>query len=705
MKKTWESKDTVGAWCLKCKVRIPYKVKDVNGVKRHVEKYHPNLLEKEISGKKRPKTSTIQDYFASVPTRDLKPSLKADQKMGEALLVKWTSKSLRPFTIVEDEGFLKFAHWLNNLKTMFKVPSRNKHRAQLMKVADLVMKKVQMKIANEMNYYAITSDIWSSRVMESFMSVTLHYLTEDFEMINLVLEVSPFHESHTAINIATFWKTSFEKFGLRPEKLAMMMRDNASNGVKACNNLEIRHFGCVGHSIHLVIGPFVLETKQSKSVEDADAIEEGSIDAVDGETDDVADYEIDEVTLNRTSTNTVISMQQVVSKVRTIAKYIKNSPKAKDKVASYMENENNGQVLSINLDVRTRWNSAYDMISKFIKLKGAIQQFSAFLKSVSGKKDFNRKKLPDIYEEDWALLSGLCIILKPFKDVTEILSGEKYPTFSQALPLLRTLENFLSDHNLFSEDVIHRKPSHVDLEAYIGEDFFSSTLLTLKNCQNTILADFTKRFAEMDSSIFWITLLDPRCRKLKHLNDSERLYARSCLIKETLEICSMATCELHEGEGDNKIDSNINYQSEDDRCSFDQIFDTPPKARNEAKDEGESILDDHLRDESKDDGLRQKIELEVANYLNNSEHISRRQDPLSWWRENKYLYPRLALTARKWLCVCATSTPSERVFSNCGVALTAKRSRMKGSCLQNQILLKNNIDAVTITIDDILNAL
>ena len=371
MKKIWESKDAVGAWCLKCKVMIPYKVKDVNGVKRHVEKYYPSLLEKDVSGEKRLKINTIQDCFASVPRRDLKPALKADQKTGEALLVRWISKSLRPFTIVEDEGFLEFAHWLNNLKTMFKVPSRNKHRAQLMMVADLVMKKVQMKIANEMNYYAITTDIWSSRVMESFMSVTLHYLTEDFEMINLVLEVSPFHESHTAINISTFLKKSFEKFGLRPEKLSMMMRDNASNGVKACNNLGIRHFGCVGHSIHLVIGPFVLETKQSKHVEDADAIEEGSIDAVDGETDDavdgetddVADYVIDEVTLNRTSTNTVISMQQMVSKVRTIAKYIKNSPKAKDKVASYMENENNGQVLSINLDVRTRWNSAYDMIS------------------------------------------------------------------------------------------------------------------------------------------------------------------------------------------------------------------------------------------------------------------------------------------------------------------------------------------------------
>jgi hypothetical protein len=40
-----------------------------------------------------------------------------------------------------------------------------------------------------------------------------------------------------------------------------------------------------------------------------------------------------------------------------------------------------------------------------------------------------------------------------------------------------------------------------------------------------------------------------------------------------------------------------------------------------------------------------------------------------WWRENKHLYLNIAWTAHKWLCVPATSTPSERVFSNCGVAL------------------------------------
>ena len=62
-----------------------------------------------------------------------------------------------------------------------------------MKVVDVVMRKGKTKIASETDYFAMTTDIWSSRVMESFMAETLHYLTEDFKMVNLILEVSPFH--------------------------------------------------------------------------------------------------------------------------------------------------------------------------------------------------------------------------------------------------------------------------------------------------------------------------------------------------------------------------------------------------------------------------------------------------------------------------------------------------------------------------------
>ncbi len=63
------------------------------------------------------------------------------------------------------------------------------------------------------------------------------------------------------------------------------------------------------------------------------------------------------------------------------------------------------------------------------------------------------------------------------------------------------------------------------------------------------------------------------------------------------------------------------------------------------------------------------------------------------------------LSARRWLCVCATSTLSEHVLSNCGVASTAKRSKLNGSCLKSQIRIQNNMKGVCLTVDNIMNTL
>ena len=74
---------------------------------------------------------------------------------------------------------------------------------------------------------------------------------------------------------------------------------------------------------------------------------------------------------------------------------------------------------------------------------------------------------------------------------------------------------------------------------------------------------------------------------------------------------------------------------------------------------------------------------------------------LDWWRVNKHQFPHIAVLARKWLCVTATSTPSERVFSDCGLGLTAKRSRLKGYVLRDQVMIRRNACCVNITQDDI----
>ena len=57
--------------------------------------------------------------------------------------------------------------------------------------------------------------------------------------------------------------------------------------------------------------------------------------------------------------------------------------------------------------------------------------------------------------------------------------------------------------------------------------------------------------------------------------------------------------------------------------------------------------------------------------------ISRMENPLPWWNENKYIYPTIANVACKYLCTLATSVPSERLFSEAGEVISQKRNRIK----------------------------
>jgi hAT family C-terminal dimerisation region len=57
---------------------------------------------------------------------------------------------------------------------------------------------------------------------------------------------------------------------------------------------------------------------------------------------------------------------------------------------------------------------------------------------------------------------------------------------------------------------------------------------------------------------------------------------------------------------------------------------------------------------------------------------------VDWWKGYRYQFPRIAKLARKWLCVTATSPSSERVFSDCKLALTAK---LKAIVLRDQVLI------------------
>ena len=67
-------------------------------------------------------------------------------------------------------------------------------------------------------------------------------------------------------------------------------------------------------------------------------------------------------------------------------------------------------------------------------------------------------------------------------------------------------------------------------------------------------------------------------------------------------------------------------------------------------------------------------------------------DPLGWWRTRMQEYPTLVRLARKYLCVPATSTQAERVFSWMGWLLNKRRLNLSGESVTMQMFLKDNLE-------------
>ena len=267
--------------------------------------------------------------------------------------------------------------------------------------------------------------------------------------------------------------------------------------------------------------------------------------------------------------------------------------------------------------------------------------------------------------------------------------GNEYPTFALALPLLWKIKSILGNATLTEKS----------LSSVALEEFYHSTLWQLESCQRILLESFEKRFEVMDSSILWISCLDPRLRGMKHLSPREHEASREMTMEETLHLAMIEQIKK-DAESPPVVVRLNDTEASSDADILNDIFDSPQRHRDIPREESPSESSD-----SRKRLLKAQIKLKFGNYLNEKHFVESNQDPLEWWRVNRTVYPKLALSARKWLSVCATSTASERVFSSCGVALSAKRSNLNGSTLKAQILLKNNLPCSELHLDDIVNAL
>ena len=112
------------------------------------------------------------------------------------------------------------------------------------------------------------------------------------------------------------------------------------------------------------------------------------------------------------------------------------------------------------LDVRTRWNSTFDMIERVLTLRAPLTRLFNELHS----QDAN---FPEFDANDWKTFELLVDFLRPFKEVTELSSGQNYATFSTVVPLYEFLLSHLTDtfskFASFVKQKQEKKPGHASL--------------------------------------------------------------------------------------------------------------------------------------------------------------------------------------------------------------------------------------------------
>ncbi|XP_010788602.1 zinc finger BED domain-containing protein 1-like isoform X2 [Notothenia coriiceps] len=88
--------------------------------------------------------------------------------------------------------------------------------------------------------------------------------------------------------------------------------------------------------------------------------------------------------------------------------------------------------------------------------------------------------------------------------------------------------------------------------------------------------------------------------------------------------------------------------------------------------------------------ILENIRNELSVYRGPVLPIPTSEDPAHWWWRKKETFPILSRLSSPYLCVQASSTPSERVFSTAGNTLSKERSRLLQEKVKMLIFLNKN---------------
>nr|XP_055030442.1 E3 SUMO-protein ligase ZBED1-like [Misgurnus anguillicaudatus] len=584
-----QPRDTSEVVCRICGQVIRAKDAQTTNLHDHLRVHHPAQYSSlPVSSSRttelRRNQPTLSEAFAKV-TKYKRDSER--WKQCTDAVTRYLAKEMVSFNTVEKSAFKAM---LQIFDKQYELPGRKFFsKTAVPKLYNDIRANILAEL-DDVEYLALTTDMWSSCNMMPYMSVTAHYVSKEWTLKSKCLQTSFMPESHTADNLEEALQESVHEWKIEEKKISCITTDNGANVVAAIRQLKWPWLSCFGHNLNIAINNSL--KKQQASTDRAFGV--------------------------CRAVNTAFShswwRRRELSKAQEELKLPHHS---------------------LITDCATRWGSKQRMVERILEQVQAIKRVFA--------QDKSRRPLPQLTWQDISVLEAVNSGLKPVAEFTDILSGENYVTVSSLLPMLAHLESVLESSEQDAKLTADLK--RVILEQMEGKYSNDATLSMMRKA----------------------ALLDPRYRG-DHMKPPELSATKTELVAE---MAAAAATRASPSSG-------------------------PAREREEAEESGAGTAPKKKKGLGSLLGKRaatavltadQKSEAEMSLYLQEMV-IDGEEDPLTWWKANQGRFPLMA----KYLCICATSAPSERVFSTAGNVVTPLRSLLKPEKVNMLVFLARNLD-------------
>ncbi|XP_065662997.1 E3 SUMO-protein ligase ZBED1-like [Hydra vulgaris] len=258
--KIWRyfQKTSDGAKCKACKKSLKTKDGNTSGLHRHLEKKHSQdyveYSEKTDDSLLPPPKKKKRIMVEMLETKSKYDKDNSIQKQFDSAMLDYFCTDLASFSAVEGRGFKKLFDIANPKLSVHHRTTYSRKLSIRSREVQAGKKSIITEITPNLKSAAFTSDLWTSRAQDSYISWTFHTIDENWRLHHWTLHVQQFPGRYTGILIEEKLDSFLEELNL-PADLPMYCVNDQARSMKLAVKLSKRldQYLCKNHILQCAV--------------------------------------------------------------------------------------------------------------------------------------------------------------------------------------------------------------------------------------------------------------------------------------------------------------------------------------------------------------------------------------------------------------------------------------------------------------------